>query len=136
MHLLCRMNRHNASDCEVWNDGHFFSFCDRCGCDLVRRPSTGWQRVRPPLRLVWKRRQPFDLPWISKAVSKLPADDVPICAEWRALILLSPRLQDVASPAQSPFAGPCMTDSTVSNASDTATSAAMPMTAPAAMSVG
>ena len=140
MHLLCQLERHPASSCEVWNDGHFFSFCERCGADLARRPGHRWRAVRAPNRVVWKPRQPFDMPWRPEAAPAQPPSEVPIAAEWRALIERSQRAAqatpakplrwaDEPSPASNPQSG--WPASRV-----TAASASSPIAAPAARSVG
>lgn len=98
MHLLCQLDRHHSSRCEVWNHGHFFSFCARCGSDLVRRPGNRWRAVRAPQKVVWKPRQPFDMPWRPDGVPFAPSDAVPITAEWRALIDRRRRAASEAPP--------------------------------------
>ncbi len=98
MHLLCQLERHHASICEVWNDGHFFSFCERCGADLTRRPGRRWRAVRAPNKVVWKPRQPYDMPWRPDTAPPLPSDEIPVTAEWRALIERSRRASDRAPP--------------------------------------
>ena len=132
MHLICKVDRHHASSCEIWNDGHFFSFCRHCGCDLIRRSNSPWRPVRPPARVVWKARGRFDLPWTPDELPMVPAEHLPVAPEWRQMIARNRQLAgrspssegDDADAAAEPIA------------SDTIVSAATPIAAPAAMSVG
>ena len=139
MHLLCQLERHHASSCEVWNDGYFFSFCERCGADMARRPGHRWRAVRAPNRVVWRPRQPFDMPWRPDSALLQPPGEIPITAEWRALIERSQRAASAAPvrPLRWAEERP-LPDYQSGRAISpvTAASASSPIAAPAARSVG
>jgi hypothetical protein len=58
MSLSCRLGSHVAQARPIWNDGICFSTCTRCGCALVRRASSTWERPPSGYRVVWKPRPP------------------------------------------------------------------------------
>ena len=63
MKILCRIGRHKALPSNVWNDGHFFSACERCGEQLIRVPSGRWTVVPRNMRVVWRPRSDQDIVW-------------------------------------------------------------------------
>lgn len=56
LHLLCQLGWHRAAPDEVWNQGYYFSRCERCGADIVRTPSGRWH-VPAGHKVVWKPRK-------------------------------------------------------------------------------
>lgn len=56
--LLCRLGMHEPGRGPVWNDGYFFGFCERCACDLIRRPRGKWKPVPRGYQVAWKPRPP------------------------------------------------------------------------------
>ena len=58
MSLLCRLKGHEPGDAPVFNRGHYFSRCRRCGADLVRSEVTQWQPVPAGYRVAWDKSAP------------------------------------------------------------------------------
>jgi hypothetical protein len=78
MSLLCRIGLHAAADeSAIWNSGHFFSRCARCGRDLVRRHSgRRWHAPPRGMRVVWRAREGRAANWkpvTGKGESESPA---------------------------------------------------------------
>lgn len=46
MSIVCSVIGHKASSTSVWNRGHHFSTCTRCGADLVESEDNRW--ITPP----------------------------------------------------------------------------------------
>ncbi|HEX4738639.1 MAG TPA: hypothetical protein VH331_13865 [Allosphingosinicella sp.] len=64
MDLLCRTGRHSrTSESPVWNNGYWFSTCERCGCDLIRRGGGRWRAPPKGLKVVWKPRDAAQIDW-------------------------------------------------------------------------
>jgi hypothetical protein len=55
--LLCRLGLHRAERGARWNQGLFFSRCERCGRSLVRSEHGRW-RVPHGYRVVWRPLRP------------------------------------------------------------------------------
>lgn len=55
--LLCVLGWHNADPLALWNDGHYFSNCSRCGRDLVRTAFGRWT-VPKGVQVVWSAQPP------------------------------------------------------------------------------
>ncbi len=53
--LLCSLGWHAAEKGALWNEGYYFSRCQRCGSDLIRTTYSGWEVPRG-FRVVWKPR--------------------------------------------------------------------------------
>lgn len=53
MSILCLAKGHRPLRAELWNEGYYFSCCDRCGCDLIRT-GMSWGPVPGGHRVVWK----------------------------------------------------------------------------------
>ena len=53
MNILCTLYAHYPQAQEIWNQGYFFSRCERCGEDLVRTDGD-WEPVPNGHRVVWK----------------------------------------------------------------------------------
>jgi hypothetical protein len=68
--VLCNLGLHRAKPMPVWNDGYYFSTCDRCGSSLVRAQFESWHVPRGK-RVVWSPTPP---PGQRKA-ELLPASD-------------------------------------------------------------
>lgn len=71
----CRVGWHTPSTQEIWNDGHHFTRCDRCGEDLVRPPAGKWGRVPKGFRVVWKQRTADDIDWRAWALMDMRPQD-------------------------------------------------------------
>lgn len=56
MAILCALGLHRPGKDEVWNQGWYFTQCERCGADLVRTGSSRW-RVPEGRKVVWKSRR-------------------------------------------------------------------------------
>lgn len=64
MDLLCRMGRHRRrAEPPIWNDGYWFSSCEGCGCDLVRRGGGRWREPPKGCKVVWRPRDPTHVDW-------------------------------------------------------------------------
>lgn len=61
--LFCRLGFHRARPSNLWNDGHYFSSCQRCGTMLIRKPEGSWKPIPPSMRVVWRRRTDDDIVW-------------------------------------------------------------------------
>ena len=59
--LLCSLGRHRPAALPRWNDGFYFTRCERCGQDLVRTAFTGWH-VPEGYRVVWSATPPVERP--------------------------------------------------------------------------
>ena len=55
--LLCALGWHKADALALWNDGYYFSNCDRCGQDLIRTAFGRWTVPRG-FRVVWSAQPP------------------------------------------------------------------------------
>ena len=81
MDLLCRTGRHSRTlDQPVWNNGYWFSSCERCGCDLVRRGGGRWRAPPKGYKVVWKPRLQGQIDWnglIAMRPERKPADTLP-----------------------------------------------------------
>ena len=53
MNILCTLHAHRPGYREVWNEGYFFSSCERCGRDLIRTDSE-WRAIPRGHRVVWR----------------------------------------------------------------------------------
>lgn len=53
--FLCRLGFHAPQKGALWNEGYYFTRCDRCGSDLIRTTYSGWEVPRG-YRIVWKQR--------------------------------------------------------------------------------
>ena len=53
MKLFCLVAGHKAVPSNIWNDGHFFSRCTRCDCELIGRGGI-WRSVPRGYRVVWR----------------------------------------------------------------------------------
>ena len=62
MNISCRLGRHRALATERWNDGYYFSRCENCGIDLIRRRER-WRPVPKGYRVVWKQRREGEIDW-------------------------------------------------------------------------
>lgn len=63
MNILCRFGHHSALPSNVWNDGHYFSACARCGLQMIRVPNGRWTLVPRNMRVVWRARSDDDIVW-------------------------------------------------------------------------
>ena len=65
MALLCKIAGHERPTGKpIWNDGHFFGTCARCGADIVRSGTeTRWADVPRGFRVSWRERTEFDIRW-------------------------------------------------------------------------
>lgn len=61
MSLLCSFGRHRPGALPRWNDGFYFTRCERCGRDLVRTAFTSWH-VPEGYRVVWSATPPAERP--------------------------------------------------------------------------
>ena len=57
MPLSCRLGRHRPHPMARWNDGYYFTRCERCGHDLVRTAFEGWD-VPKGYKVVWQQHPP------------------------------------------------------------------------------
>lgn len=60
MSIVCSVIGHKASSTSVWNRGHHFSTCTRCGADLVESEDDRW--ITPPAGYRIVRKQPERAP--------------------------------------------------------------------------
>ena len=75
MSIVCSVIGHKASSASVWNRGHHFSTCTRCGADLVESEDDRWITPPPGYRIV--RKQPVRVAQISA-----PPVSETVEAEW------------------------------------------------------
>ncbi|MDT9598180.1 hypothetical protein [Sphingosinicella rhizophila] len=62
MRLFCAIGWHKANPYDRWNSGYYFTRCQACGQDLVRRVAGRWH-VPKGYRVVWKSKyEPETLP--------------------------------------------------------------------------
>jgi hypothetical protein len=61
MRLLCTVGRHQPNHARIYNDGLYFSACDRCGVDLIQRPAQPWRTVPKGHAVVWKPRTGYEI---------------------------------------------------------------------------
>lgn len=54
--MICRLGFHKAAAGAVWNQGYYFSRCERCGCGMIRG-SGAWSAVPKGHRIVWRERK-------------------------------------------------------------------------------
>jgi hypothetical protein len=76
MSIVCSVIGHKASSASVWNRGHHFSSCTRCGADLVESEDDRW--ITPPAGYRIVRKQPVRVPETSVRPVSEPAEE----AEW------------------------------------------------------
>jgi hypothetical protein len=93
MSILCRLAGHAVIKKAKWNDGLYFSRCDRCGSDIVRRPQGKWKTPPKNRRVVWKLLDPHDIDWGEIECTR------------RALLLMRQRRASCASLASGPRRG-------------------------------
>ena len=65
MKILCKLEFHTAAPSSLWNDGHYFSVCTRCGQNLIRTSQSRWIAVPPHMKVVWRERTSDDVVWPS-----------------------------------------------------------------------
>lgn len=63
MKLLCKLGLHKPMFSNVWNEGHYFTACKRCGITMIRKPHGRWKPVPDNLRVVWRERTGDDIVW-------------------------------------------------------------------------
>jgi hypothetical protein len=64
MAARCRFTGHKHQDRGIWNNGHYFAACERCGTDLIRKPeSNRWKPVPKGYRIEWRERRDCDIRW-------------------------------------------------------------------------
>ncbi|SOB86519.1 hypothetical protein SAMN06297144_1625 [Sphingomonas guangdongensis] len=68
--LLCAALGHRPDGPAIWNSGHGFARCNRCGRAIVRTIVHGWRLPPPGYRIRW----PDDLLPASTAEPPTPAD--------------------------------------------------------------
>ncbi|HEX5183954.1 MAG TPA: hypothetical protein VFW19_12495 [Allosphingosinicella sp.] len=82
MDILCRAGRHSrGAHAPVWNNGYWFSSCERCGCDLVRRGGGRWRAPPKGYKVVWRPRRVGQIDWnglIAMRPDRRPADALPM----------------------------------------------------------
>jgi hypothetical protein len=79
MNIKCALAFHRAVLKERYNEGYYFSSCAACGSDLVRR--SGGRKWRAPpkgYRVVWKKREAWQIDWDERMRGQLPEGAVPI----------------------------------------------------------
>jgi hypothetical protein len=77
MSIVCSVIGHKASSATVWNRGHHFSTCTRCGADLVESEDDRW--ITPPAGYRIVRKQPvLSLQTSVRAVSESTEPAEPI----------------------------------------------------------
>ena len=72
MSIVCSVIGHKASSASVWNRGHHFSTCTRCGADLVESEADRW--ITPPAGYRIVRKQPALAPETSAPPAPEPAE--------------------------------------------------------------
>lgn len=70
------MGLHKPRAGEVWNNGHYFSSCRDCGCDLVRDNSNSWGTVPKGMRVVWRARTDDDIDWNLWSIDQADQEDL------------------------------------------------------------
>ena len=75
MSIVCSVIGHKASSASVWNRGHHFSTCTRCGADLVQSEDDRW--ITPPAGYRIVRKPPVRAAKISAPLVSETAE-----AEW------------------------------------------------------
>jgi hypothetical protein len=63
MSMMCNLGFHQPVPSRLWNDGHYFSQCERCGVSMIRKPNDGWEVVPANLKVVWRERTEDDVVW-------------------------------------------------------------------------
>lgn len=71
MSLLCSLGRHQPGPLPRWNDGFYFTTCQRCGRDLVRTAFERWH-LPDGYRVVWSPTPPEERPDV--ALLRTPPD--------------------------------------------------------------
>jgi hypothetical protein len=56
MGILCRLAGHKAAPSNIWNNGHFFSRCTICDCEMIGRGGS-WRTIPRGYRVVWRPRE-------------------------------------------------------------------------------
>ena len=72
MSIVCFVIGHKASSATVWNRGHHFSTCTRCGADLVESEDDRW--ITPPAGYRIIRKQPVLVPETSAPAPSKPTE--------------------------------------------------------------
>jgi hypothetical protein len=62
MHIGCLIGKHQAVPSTLWNDGHFFSKCRHCECDMISQGGP-WQPVPKGYAVKWRPRTEIDARW-------------------------------------------------------------------------
>ena len=76
MSIVCSVIGHKAASASVWNRGHHFSTCTRCGADLVESEDDRW--ITPPAGYRIVRKQAMVAP-----EARMPSVPEPAtAAEW------------------------------------------------------
>ena len=55
MGILCRLAGHKAAPSNIWNNGHYFSRCTICDCEMIGRGGS-WRTIPRGYRVVWRPR--------------------------------------------------------------------------------
>ena len=55
MRILCLVAGHRPVPSNIWNDGHYFSRCSNCDCEMIGRGGA-WRRVPRGYKVVWRPR--------------------------------------------------------------------------------
>jgi hypothetical protein len=63
VHILCLAGRHRTAASGLWNNGYYFSYCERCNAPLIRSGVGHWKAVPRGLKIVWKTRTDGDIDW-------------------------------------------------------------------------
>lgn len=74
MPLRCMIGWHRPAESDLWNNGYYFSHCERCSQPLIKRPNGKWQEVPKGKQIVWKPRTEWDIDW-SAVTRDPPAGD-------------------------------------------------------------
>lgn len=64
MHILCHVIGHIRPASAVWNNGYFFSHCDRCEREIIRESGEArWKPVPKGYQVCWRPMSEFDIRW-------------------------------------------------------------------------
>ena len=64
MSIRCRILGHMPNGPGVYNEGLYFSRCDRCGVDLFRQKVGNWSPLPRQLRVKWDTKGSHSVtPW-------------------------------------------------------------------------
>ena len=99
MSIVCSVIGHKASSAKVWNRGHHFSTCSRCGKDLVESEDDRW--ITPPSGYRIVRKQPEAAP----GSPPRPASE-PDAAEWAEPFELTEAVQPAQTAEPNELAEP------------------------------